>query len=186
MGGGGGWGRQSKVFKLILKFLSKHRWCWLMHAPTSRRRWMWQCVCNSPFTGTQNYNLLRHRTSVCGHQKINNVTKFVTTSGNTCRSCLSWFYDGKTVNFGLQNSFFAVFWRRGKFETTEQTSINAQWVTKGDHTGGMFVHLSHLVRNHIRMYRILFFNAKRSWKTREMGCFSGCGVWDGLDVGGGV
>ena len=66
------------------------------------------------FTGTQNYNLLRHRTSVCGHQKINNVTKFVTTSGNTCRSCLSWFYDGQTVNFGLQNSFFLQFSDEGE------------------------------------------------------------------------
>ena len=61
------------------------------------------------FSETQNYNLLRHRTSFSDHKQINNVTKFVTTSGNTCRSCLSWFYDGKTVNFGLQNSFFAVF-----------------------------------------------------------------------------
>ena len=70
---------------------------------------MWQCVCNSPFTETQNYNLLRHRTSFSDHQKINNVTKFVTISDNTCRSCLSWFSDRKTVNFELQNSFLAVF-----------------------------------------------------------------------------
>ena len=129
--GGWGWGRQSKVFKLILKFLSKNRWCWVHSCMlTSRRRRMWQCVCNSPFTETQNYDLLRHRTSFSDHQKINNVTKFVTTSGNTCRSWLSWFSARKTVKFEVQNSFLAVFWRRGKFETTEQTSINAWWSPK--------------------------------------------------------
>ena len=62
------------------------------------------------FSETQNYNLLRHRTSFSDHKQINNVTKFVTTSGNTGCSCLSSFSERKTVNFELQNSFLAVFW----------------------------------------------------------------------------
>ena len=63
------------------------------------------------FSETQNlnYNLLRHRTSFSDHKHINNVTKFVTTSGNMGCSCLSSFSERKTVNFELQNSFLAVF-----------------------------------------------------------------------------
>ena len=59
------------------------------------------------FSETQNYNLLRHRTRFSDHKQINNVTKFVTTSGNT--GCSS-FSERKTVNFELQNSFLAVIW----------------------------------------------------------------------------